>query len=149
MQLHNLQRNKSNKISRQIGRGGKRGTTSGRGTKGQNARAGNKRRPEMRDIIKKLPKLRGYRFKGYGLKPMVVNLHLINKNFEAGEAVNPTILVAKKLINKKSGKMPEVKILATGTLTKVLKFEACLISDAAKAKIEQAGGSVTLAPAKE
>jgi len=149
MQLHNLKRNKTNKISRQIGRGGKRGTTSGRGTKGQNARAGNKRRPEMRDIIKKLPKLRGYRFKGYGIKPLVVNLHLINKNFETGEAVNPTTLLAKKLINKKSGKLPEVKILATGTLTKVLNFDNCLISDNAKTKIEQAGGTVTVAPVAE
>ncbi len=40
----------------QIGRGGKRGKTSGRGHKGQNARAGTSKRPEMRDIIKKLPK---------------------------------------------------------------------------------------------
>jgi large subunit ribosomal protein L15 len=149
MQLHNLKRNKTNRASRQIGRGGKRGTTSGRGTKGQNARAGNKRRPEMRDIIKKLPKLRGYRFNSYGVKPMVLNLHLINKTFEAGEAVNPTTLLAKKLINKKSGKLPEVKILATGAITKALNFDNCLISDAAKAKIEQAGGSVTLAPVKE
>lgn len=142
MQLHNLKKNKTNRASRQIGRGGKRGTTSGRGTKGQNARAGNKRRPEMRDIIKKLPKLRGYRFKGYGVKPMVVNLHILNKAYETGESVNPTTLVAKKLVNKKSGKMPEIKILATGTLTKALKFENCLISEAAKTKIEKAGGSV-------
>ena len=149
MQLHNLKRNKTNKVSRQIGRGGKRGTTSGRGTKGQNARAGNKRRPEMRDIIKKLPKLRGYRFNSYGVKPVVLNLHLINKTFEVGEDVNPTTLLAKNLIKKKSGKMPEVKILATGTLTKALKFETCLISDAAKAKIEQAGGTVAAAPVAE
>lgn len=149
MQLHNLKRNKTNKSSRQIGRGGKRGTTSGRGTKGQNARAGNKRRPEMRDIIKKLPKLRGYRFKGYGEKPMVINLFAISKAFETGETVSPSTLVIKKLVNKKSGRVPEVKILATGTLTKSLKFENCLISDAAKAKIEQAGGSVLSAPAEK
>ena len=41
-----------------VGRGGKRGKTSGRGTKGQNARAGHKKRPEMRDLIKKIPKQR-------------------------------------------------------------------------------------------
>jgi len=45
-----------------VGRGGKHAKTSGRGGKGQTARAGNKRRPELRDIIKKLPKLRGYQF---------------------------------------------------------------------------------------
>ena len=56
MQIHTLKRNTSNKKARQVGRGGKRGKTSGRGGKGQTARAGNKRRPELRDIIKKLPK---------------------------------------------------------------------------------------------
>src|SRR3954471_18643480 len=47
---------------RRIGRGqgSTRGKQSGRGGKGQTARAGNKRRPELRDIIKKLPKRRGY-----------------------------------------------------------------------------------------
>jgi len=45
-----------------VGRGGKHAKTSGRGGKGQTARAGNKRRPELRDIIKKLPKNRGYQF---------------------------------------------------------------------------------------
>ena len=59
MQFHNLERNKSNRKSRQVGRGGKRGKTSGRGTKGQNARSGRKKRPEIRDTIKHVPKLRG------------------------------------------------------------------------------------------
>jgi len=142
MQLHNLKKNKTNRASRQVGRGGKRGTTAGRGTKGQKARAGNKRRPEMRDIIKKLPKLRGYRFKPFNDKPAVVNLFLINKAFESGELVNPTNLVAKNLINKKSGRMPIIKVLATGVLTKALTFEKCLVSDSAKEKIEKAGGSI-------
>lgn len=59
MQFHNLKSNTKRKKSRQVGRGGKRGKTSGRGTKGQNARAGRKKRPEMRDVIKRVPKLRG------------------------------------------------------------------------------------------
>ncbi|MEK9185284.1 MAG: hypothetical protein AAB863_00775 [Patescibacteria group bacterium] len=59
MQMHNLKRNKHNRKAKQVGRGGTRGKTSGRGTKGQNARAGRKKRPEMRDIIKRFPKLRG------------------------------------------------------------------------------------------
>ena len=56
-------RKHKNKKDRLVGRGGKHAKTSGRGGKGQTARAGNKRRPELRDIIKKLPKNRGYRFK--------------------------------------------------------------------------------------
>lgn len=59
MQFHNLQAKTKRKFSRQVGRGGTRGKTAGRGTKGQNARAGHKKRPEMRDIIKRIPKLRG------------------------------------------------------------------------------------------
>ena len=63
MQIHNLKRTHKNKKDRLVGRGGKHAKTSGRGGKGQTARAGNKRRPELRDIIKKLPKNRGYQFK--------------------------------------------------------------------------------------
>jgi len=63
MQIHNLKRKHKNKKDRLVGRGGKHAKTSGRGGKGQTARAGNKRRPELRDIIKKLPKNRGYQFK--------------------------------------------------------------------------------------
>lgn len=59
MQFHTLKRKTANKKSKTVGRGGKRGKTSGRGTKGQNARAGRKKRPELRDFIKRVPKLRG------------------------------------------------------------------------------------------
>lgn len=59
MQFHSLKRKTPNRKSRAVGRGGKRGKTSGRGTKGQNARAGRKKRPELRDFIKRVPKLRG------------------------------------------------------------------------------------------
>ena len=59
MQFHTLKRKTKNKKSRQHGRGGTRGKTTGRGTKGQNARAGRKKRPESRDMIKRVPKLRG------------------------------------------------------------------------------------------
>jgi len=63
MQIHNLKRQHKNKKDRLVGRGGKHAKTGGRGGKGQTARAGNKRRPALRDIIKKLPKNRGYHFK--------------------------------------------------------------------------------------
>ncbi len=59
MQFHNLIAKTKRKYARQVGRGGTRGKTAGRGTKGQNARAGRKKRPELRDIIKRIPKLRG------------------------------------------------------------------------------------------
>ena len=59
MQFHTLKRKTPNQKPKVVGRGGKRGKTSGRGTKGQNARAGHKKRPELRDFIKRVPKLRG------------------------------------------------------------------------------------------
>ncbi|KKU50147.1 MAG: hypothetical protein A3F53_00570 [Candidatus Zambryskibacteria bacterium RIFCSPHIGHO2_12_FULL_48_10] len=59
MQFHTLKRKTPNHKSKQVGRGGTRGKTAGRGTKGQNARAGRKKRPEIRDVIKRVPKLRG------------------------------------------------------------------------------------------
>lgn len=71
MQIHELKRTHKNKRDRMVGRGGKHAKTSGRGGKGQTARAGNKRRPELRDIIKKLPKNRGYKFKSVK-KPLIL-----------------------------------------------------------------------------
>ena len=57
--LNKIARSTLQTDSKRFGRGGKRGKTSGRGCKGQTARAGANMRPEMRDIIKRLPKLRG------------------------------------------------------------------------------------------
>jgi large subunit ribosomal protein L15 len=59
MQLHEIQPCQKQKTKKRIGRGGKRGTYSGKGMKGQKSRAGAKIRPEVRDLIKKTPKLRG------------------------------------------------------------------------------------------
>lgn len=145
MQTHNLQRVHPNKKSRQHGRGGTRGKTAGRGTKGQNARAGHKKRPEIRDFIKRIPKLRG-RGKNSNLtietKASVVNLREVNKTFKAGDLVSPQTLVKAGLVNKTSGNLPRVKVLATGELDKALKFKNCMLSLTAKAAIEKAGGSI-------
>jgi large subunit ribosomal protein L15 len=134
MQIHELQRRTPNKSSRQVGRGGKRGKTSGRGHKGQKARAGHKIRPEIRDQIKKIPKLRGYRFASIQNKKAVVNLSLLDKNYADGEVVSPTSLLEKKLIKRQGGVLPVVKILATGEFTKKLTFENVEFSEKAGAK---------------
>lgn len=141
MQANTLKRQTPLKTSRQHGRGGKRGKTSGRGTKGQNARSGRKFRPEMRDTIKKLPKLRGYKFNSTVLKPIAINLSQLHA-YKAGEIVNPTTLVEKKVLELSLGKMPKTKILANGDLTVALTFEHLYVSAEAKAKIEKAGGKV-------
>lgn len=145
MQSHNLKRKTPNKTSRQVGRGGKRGKTSGRGTKGQLARAGHKVRPEIRDVIKRLPKLRGYSFKSIAWKPEIIDLTKLEKSFEAGATVSPLSLVKKGLVRQVGGLMPKVKILSDGEITKKLTIDGCLISTKAKEKIEKAGGSVVIA----
>lgn len=134
-----------------VARGGKRGKTSGRGGKGQSARAGNKRRPEWRDIIKKLPKLRGRGVNQH--KPvsdayLVVNLAMISGAFDANAAVTPTTLVEKGVISIWSGRIPAVKILGDGELSKALKVSGCMVSESAKAAIEKAGGSVVALPSR-
>src|ERR1035437_4462306 len=102
MQTHQIKREHKNKKARQIGRAGQRGKTSGRGTKGQNARAGHKKRPEIRDFIKRLPKMRGH---GKNLnvsvqsKPTILNLRDL-KVFAAGETASLPTLLAKKLLGK-------------------------------------------------
>jgi len=141
MQMNTLKREHPNKKATQVGRGGTRGKTSGRGGKGQTARAGNKRRPEIRDIIKKIPKLRGYRFQSFEKKAAPVNLDALNV-FENGATVTAAVLFEKNLIRKVGGVLPIVKILATGELTKKLSIVGCKVSAAALAKIEKVGGTV-------
>lgn len=141
MQLHTLKREHPNKKSRQVGRGGTRGKTSGRGGKGQTARAGNKRRPQMRDIIKKIPKLRGYRFASPSIKPTPVNVESLNV-FKAGSVVTKKELFENKLIRKIGGVLPSVKILGKGEISVGLSIIGCEVSSSARAKIEKAGGSV-------
>ncbi len=150
MQIHEIKVNKKHqgKKSRRVGRGGKRGKTSGRGMKGQKARAGHKLRPEMRDIIKKLPKLRGHgknRAKSVNAskqRPVAVNLSALEKVFGKGDTVNIDSLLEKKVVETKNGKKPLVKILAKGEISKALNIENLAISAKAKEAIEKAGGKV-------
>ncbi len=138
MQFHTMKRRTANKKSRSVGRGGTRGKTSGRGTKGQNARAGRKKRPEIRDTIKRFPKLRGRGVAGLkpiGVQSIAINLSAISKMYAAGEKVNKETLAKK-------GFRSRVKILGTGDLDKKLTFSDIEISKSAEEKIKKAGGEV-------
>ena len=128
MQFHQLIQKTKFRKSRRVGRGGKRGTYSGRGIKGQKARAGAKIRPALRDILKKIPKLRGYKFKSFRQKPSVVNLEDIVRKFNEGDVVSPASLLGAGLIVKKKGRMPVVKILGRGELKEKLNFKDVPIS---------------------
>lgn len=143
MQIHQVKRAHPNKTKKIVGRGGKRGTTAGRGTKGQLARSGRKLRPELRDLIKKVPKLRGYRFASVNNpRPVTVKLVDIAKSFNDGEVVNLSALLSKNLIETKKGRVPAVKILGTSEVSKKLNIVGCGISKKAKELVEKAGGSV-------
>lgn len=148
MQLHELKPTAPKKTAKRIGRGGKRGKTSGRGHKGQKARAGNSTRPEMREHIKKLPKLRGHGINraktvnAQKVRPVAVNVSALEAAFEAGATVTPKTMVTAGAVATVRRKAPAVKILGNGELTKKLVIEGCEVSASAKTKIEAAGGSI-------
>ncbi len=142
MQIHQLKREHPQKSKKRVGRGGKRGKTSGRGTKGQKARAGAKFRPEMRDIIKKLPKLRGYQFHSIVEKPTIVTTGSIDKRAIAGVEVSPAYLLDQGLIKMRKGKVPAVKILHRGGLSKAVTIKGCAVSKSVRDLVLKAGGSV-------
>ncbi len=142
MQRHELKSKtkRTKKILR--GRGDK---TAGRGTKGQKARAGHKIRPEIRDFIKTLPKLRGRGVninKSIKTKPIAVTLESITTVFKANDIVSPSTLYKKGLVTKVSGKLPKVKILSAGDIDKSLIIINCLVSASVKEKIEKIGGKI-------
>ncbi len=142
MRLHNIKPVHKLKQSRRIGRGGKRGGYSGRGIKGQKSRAGAKIRPAIRDLMMKLPKQRGVSFTSFRTKPIILNLGVFEKNFQSGELINPRAIVKRGLAGAKSGKMPRIKILGEGELSKKLNFSEVSASGSARAKIEKAGGTI-------
>src|SRR3989344_3669203 len=107
MQIHEVTSKTQFKTKKVVGRGGKRGKTAGRGTKGQKARAGHRIRPAIRDIIKKLPKRRGEgvsrnQFKTEASHSVIVKISALNAVFENGEQVTPKTILEKELI-KSSG----------------------------------------------
>jgi large subunit ribosomal protein L15 len=151
MQLHQLKPKNKNKKARRIGRGGKRGTFSGHGSKGQKSRAGTRIRPGFRGgdnpIWKLFPKQRGagkkMEVKNAGSiknkKSPIVDLDKINSSFEQGDKITIRTLLKKGLINSTKG---GVKILGDGELTKKFEFSGVKVSKSAKEKIEKSGGTV-------
>lgn len=146
--LNQLKRTNARAKTR-VGRGGKRGKTSGKGTKGQNSRAGRKKRPEWRDIIKKLPKRRGYgKNRGRTVvstrpAPIVVSLERLASAFEQGGEITRKALVEKGIVHARSA--APVKIVSSGgefVLAKKFMVSGCGVSASARALIEKAGGTV-------
>lgn len=141
MQIHQLKPEHSKKRKMRVGRGGKKGTYSGRGVKGQKSRAGRKMVPIIRELIKRYPKLRGYKF-NMDTSSVVINLDVLEKTSNEGEIISPENLLKKGLISRIKGRTPDVKILGNGKLTKKLVVEKCKVSKTAKGAIEKAGGNI-------
>ncbi|MBI2454219.1 MAG: 50S ribosomal protein L15 [Parcubacteria group bacterium] len=142
MDLHSLKPKTKRHDAKRIGRGGKRGTTSGRGTKGQKSRAGHRIRPAIRDLMMKIPKLRGFKFKGLHDSFVTVDLNILENNFGNGEKVTPRTLKTKGLVVYGRGSAPKIKVLDKGRLTKKLILENLSVSQKAASKILAVGGEV-------
>jgi large subunit ribosomal protein L15 len=145
MKLTEILSKAGKKTSRKrVGRGQGSGTgkTSGRGHKGAGQRSGfKKNRPAFEGgqmpLVRRLPK-RGFTNAPFRRRFDVVNVKLLEKWFEAGDSVDLAVLQSRGLIKPRHGRL---KILGAGELSKKLTVVADAISDTARRKIEEAGGS--------
>ena len=143
MQIHEIFLGSKPRRKR-VGRGGKRGTYSGRGNKGQKARSGAHVNPLFEgghsSLVDRLKKVRG--FKSPHAKKSFVKLSDIVRVFTSEETVSAETLVAKRLAPQeimKSG----VKIIGLGTVPKNLSFDATLsFSESVRERIEKSGGKL-------
>lgn len=143
MQSHEIKPKTKRATKKRIGRGGKRGTYSGRGMKGQKSRAGGRVAPVVREVLKRYPKLKGYRGVKRKTKPQSITLQILVKKFTKDEVISPATLLEKELVYQKRGVTPKVKIVGIVKLESPLSVQGCLLSAGAKKSIENAGGSIT------
>ena len=136
-------RHRRKRVGRGIGSG--HGKTSTRGQKGQRARTGSGKRPGFEGgrnpLIRRLPK-RGFRRKETGQAPLseIVNVEQLNR-FQDGQRITPELLKEAGLIRH-----PDhgVKLLGDGILSTRVTVAVHRASEAAKAKVAKAGGTVEL-----
>lgn len=133
MQIHQLTL-ASRKRRKRIGRGGKTGTTAGRGSNGQKSRTGASVDPLFEGgrstLLERMKKVRG--FKSPHAKKHTVTLTQLERVLQNGDVVTRAFLVEKRLVDKKA-LFEGVKVVATGKLTKKLTLgEDVLASEVAK-----------------
>src|ERR671925_277840 len=153
LNLSTLKPAQARKDRKRIGRGmgSGKGRYSGRGIKGQKARAGSHKMRAgfeggQMPVYMRLPKQRGSTSKDampigpFRTSTVPVNLRDLDR-FEDGAEVTPESLVEKRLIKNTR---TDVKLLGVGEVTKKLTVRVHGISATARAKIEAAGGTVEL-----
>jgi large subunit ribosomal protein L15 len=144
MKYNELTPTKRKSIKR-VGRGisAGQGKTAGRGTKGQNARAGGKRRPGFAGgqtpLMQRLPKLGGFR----SFKPKAENVYTAELAAFAGKTADNFTLFEAGLI---SSPYARVKIVTKGELSGKVTVKVQGASEGAKAAIQKAGGTFTETP---
>jgi large subunit ribosomal protein L15 len=151
MKLHDLQPAEgSRKGKKRVGRGlgSGQGTYAGRGKKGQHARSGGTKAPYHEGgnlpTVRKLPFARGVGFTSRNkVYYAPVNVDHLAQEFEVGQEVNPMTLAEVGLVHSVR---EAVVILGRGEIDKALTVKAHRVSDAAREKIEKAGGSIELLP---
>ena len=141
-----IQKNKSRK---RIGRGpgSGHGKTATRGSKGQGSRSGSSTSPIFEGgqmpLVRRIPK-RGFHNR-WAETVAIVNLNVLDRNFQSGEEVTPESLRGKDIVK---GSYDLLKVLGNGELTKNLKISAHKFSRSALEKIEKAGGLAVVLPGK-
>ncbi len=147
MKLHEIPQGRQVRRSRKrVGRGtgSGKGKTCGRGTKGYNARSGGGVHPTFEGgqlpLIKRLPKLRGFR-RRQKIHYAAVSLEALQERFEAGAVVSLEALVDCGLARNLR---EPIVVLGSGTLTKPLTVHTHRISRAARTAVEACGGSVEI-----
>lgn len=146
MKIHELKAT-NRKPRKRIGRGGKRGTTSGRGQKGQKSRSGHRIRPAVRDLLIRIPMLRGQgknANKPLAPKPAVVNLEDLVKKLKAAKK---TVAVIDFALLQELRFVPRrfrgtIKILGQGNIEAPFTVRGLKVSESAREKILKAGGKI-------
>jgi len=144
MQIHTLKLKKRKK-RKSVGRGGKKGTYSGRGNKGQKARSGVSIDPLFEggrsSLIDRMKKIRG--FKSIKAKALTLDISKLGQNFKDGDAVDRESLIKKGFFDKMEMQGRKIKILGNSPVKIKLKISrGILISAAARKAVESAGGEI-------
>jgi len=129
-----------------VGRGGKKGKSSGRGRGGQLSRSGGRSKIGVFFEGGQMPLCRRIPRRGFVSRAKqtfeVVNLDDLEERFAAGATLGLLEFRAARLL--RGGNGAKLKILAAGTLKKALHISVNAISNSARLAIEKAGGSVSL-----
>jgi large subunit ribosomal protein L15 len=143
MQINQIKLSRPRKKKKFIGRGGKKGTYSGRGNKGQKARSGAHIDPLFEggrsSLVDRMKKKRG--FKSLKNKKKIIQISALEKKFKDGSEINEAALIKVGIVDTiDKGK---IKILGKTTLKKKFTIaHEILISSQARESVEKAGGKI-------